>query len=410
MQAQTININWHWNELHDAFFSTKKFVTIRAGRRSGKTYNAFQWLIEVLLDETSSALWVDTVHPNIDAYVDRYLFVGLPNAPAILKNIASFCHYNRQTKLLTLPNRSFIQFGSAEKPQNLEGFEYPYIVLNEAGIILKKNALWDNTIEPMTKNSKAVRIIGTPKGKNKFHQLSHQNHPAFKDYQFSPYQSPYWDNDMLKDIKERVPSTIWQQEYLAEFIEGAGSVFRNISNACDENCRLYEPLGNGQYVMSADLAKHQDFTVIYIADVNQKKVVYQERFNKIDWVFQKKRIVSLWQQWRCEAGIIDSTGIGDTIYDDLSQLGLNFEPFKFTSSTKNALVQNLSVSLDQAKIKFYPFPELINELEIFSYEVSPTGNVRYNAPDGFHDDCVMSLAMLNKLLTETHNYEELFNF
>lgn len=35
-------------------------------------------------------------------------------------------------------NGSILDFGSAERPENMEGFAYDYMVLNEAGIILKK--------------------------------------------------------------------------------------------------------------------------------------------------------------------------------------------------------------------------------------------------------------------------------
>ena len=42
----------------------------------------------------------------------------------------------------------------------------------------------------------------------------------------------------------------------------------------------------------------------------------------------------------------------------------------------------------------YPnIPELINELEIFTYEMGLGGRIRYMAPEGEHDDCVCSLAL-----------------
>lgn len=42
------------------------------------------------------------------------------------------------------------------------------------------------------------------------------------------------------------------------------------------------------------------------------------------------------------------------------------------------------------------FPEindLINELSIFQYEIARGGTVKYSAPSGYHDDCVMALAL-----------------
>jgi hypothetical protein len=36
---------------------------------------------------------------------------------------------------------------------------------------------------------------------------------------------------------------------------------------------------------------------------------------------------------------------------------------------------------------------LLDELAAFEYEILPSGRVRYSAPDGMHDDCVIALAL-----------------
>jgi hypothetical protein len=41
-----------------------------------------------------------------------------------------------------------------------------------------------------------------------------------------------------------------------------------------------------------------------------------------------------------------------------------------------------------------------DELENFEYEYTKTG-VRYSAPDGSHDDCVMSLALATEIHTKS---------
>jgi hypothetical protein len=39
------------------------------------------------------------------------------------------------------------------------------------------------------------------------------------------------------------------------------------------------------------------------------------------------------------------------------------------------------------------FPLLKAELESYSYEITHTGHIQYSAPEGFHDDCVIALAL-----------------
>ena len=91
---------------------------------------------------------------------------------------------------------------------------------------------------------------------------------------------------------------------------------------------------------------------------------------------------------------LDSTGVGDPIYDDLRRAGIKIRGYKFTGESKRVLIENLSITWDEGR---YTIPEeaspLINELKAFTYEISRTGNVRYSAPEGLHDDCVISLAL-----------------
>ena len=68
-----------------------------------------------------------------------------------------------------------------------------------------------------------------------------------------------------------------------------------------------------------------------------------------------------------------------------------FEAFKFTSASKQALMEGLAVAIQQKHITF-PAGPIQAELEAFEYVYERTG-VRYSAPSGLHDDCVMALAL-----------------
>ena len=383
-----IDLDWTWGDLHDAFFLDDKFVCIRTARRSFKTLGGTRWIVEELLDEPRSGIWVDTKHANIDKYVDR-------NFKKLMGDEWSSFHWNSQKKILRFPNDSYIDFGSAERAEMLEGFEYDRGFVNEAGIVLKKANIWDNTLYPMFKKTdNKTRLVGTPKGKGKFHELTKR----YKDIHFTVYDSPYYTQKQLEEIKKQVTAEAWRQEYLAEFLEGSGVVFRNIQ-AC-----IREPQATTGNIMAVDLAKHQDFTVIMVGNNETKEVIYMDRFNQIDWGFQKKRIFNTWEEYGKPKCIIDSTGVGDAIYDDLVANGMQVESFKFTSNSKNEIIQNLSVSMDNGEIYFPNDKTLIDELEIFGYEMTRSGTIKYNAPDGFHDDTVVTLAMLNRLMT---GYKEL---
>ena len=69
-----------------------------------------------------------------------------------------------------------------------------------------------------------------------------------------------------------------------------------------------------------------------------------------------------------------------------------FEGLKFTQSSKQQLMEGLAVAIQRREIHFPHEGPLIRELEMFEYEYTRTG-VRYSAPEGAHDDCVVALAL-----------------
>jgi hypothetical protein len=227
-----INFDWsYWKEFENAFFNDKQYCTIASCRGSGKTFNGFQWILEELFAEPNSlGLWMDTTQNNIYDYVQNYL------QKQILMPIWDRLRLERSgnsPRRLLLPNGSVLKFASAERPDLAEGFRYHYIILNEAGIILKKPNVWDNTLEPMTHprdgRPNKTRLIATPKGRNKFHQLASIENEDWAHYHFSIYDCPLYSDEEAERIKHGKPVEVWRQEYMAEFVEDAGMVFRNYS-------------------------------------------------------------------------------------------------------------------------------------------------------------------------------------
>jgi phage FluMu gp28-like protein len=134
-----------------------------------------------------------------------------------------------------------------------------------------------------------------------------------------------------------------------------------------------------------DLAKSVDHTVIIGLD-KDGNVAYFDRF-QMDWHNTKENIKRL---PRCPI-LIDSTGVGDPITEDLKRENIMVEGLKFTSQSKQQLMEGLATAIQQARIGF-PDGVIVNELEVFEYQFTSNG-VRYSAPSGFHDDCVMALAL-----------------
>jgi len=202
---------------------------------------------------------------------------------------------------------------------------------------------------------------------------------------------------------KRLPQRIFEQEYQAKFIDDGGEVFRGIMDCIAGDLEPYHP--GKTYYAGVDLAKSYDYTVISILDGNGHLCAF-DRFNDISWTVQKQRIIDLCNKYDAYA-VIDSTGIGDPILDDLNA-HIRAIGYKFTNISKRQLIESLAMSIERREITFPEIPELINELSIFTFEQTSGGLIRYSAPDGLHDDIVISLALAHQAYYGNRGHGESF--
>jgi len=301
-------------------------------------------------------------------------------------------------RFIRLVNGAEIWFHSADTEDALRGSGLDGLVIDEAPQV--KQQRWEEELRPslMDKQGWAI-FIGTPKGRNWFHQLyikgqDRAANPEWESWQMPSSVNPWLDPSEIEAAKQGLPELVYRQEILAQFLEGEGTVFRWIDEALVGS--LGDPEPGRTYSLGCDLAKSEDFTVLVALD-EQGHLRGFDRFNQLDWGFIKSRVQAFAKRY---GGIltIDSTGVGDPIFDDLVRASIRVKAFKFTSESKRQIVENLSLIFDQRKITFPSEPKrdmeiLANELKSYTYEKLPSGEIRYGAPEGFHDDCVMALAL-----------------
>jgi hypothetical protein len=91
--------------------------------------------------------------------------------------------------------------------------------------------------------------------------------------------------------------------------------------------------------------------------------------------------------------LIDSSGVGDPVEDELCREKVRVDGYKFTNATKKDLIENLSIMIENQQLSIPQIPVLINELKLYGYKTTRSGNVQYGAPEGYHDDSVIGLAL-----------------
>jgi len=366
--------------------STARFRTLNSGRRFGKSQAAVNEAIKIAVALPPGSIeWV--VAPVFAQAMINWRKFKFFLPKEIIKSV------NKSEKYIELVNESTIWIKSGDNPDTLRGEGIDLVIVDEAAMV--KKDVWEEALRPALADKQGKGIfISTPKGHNWFFDMwTRGQDPEFPDYEswsFPTAANPYIDPKEIDEARRTLPEMIYRQEFLAEFLDEIGAVFRGVEG-CIKGELSPEPVHGDEYVMGVDVAKYVDFTVLCV--LNQRgELVDFERFNQIDWSFQKQRIIAKAEKYNARV-ILDSTGVGDPIFEDMRNYGLNVEGYKFTNESKKQLVEGLSIAIEQNQISYPDIPVLTNELRIFGFEISATGAIKYNAPPGYHDDCVISLAL-----------------
>ena len=381
-----------------------RFTTLNWGRRSGKTMLAAYIALKYLIASDHN-IWIVAPTYDLSKRCWDYLIQWVP---IINKTFGRLLIVNKSQFTIKSKTGSQLALKSSDNPASLLGAGLDLLIVDEAARVIyvvmrppPRSTLTD-------RQGKAI-FISTPYGKNWFYNLYLKGISTDKEHEdYSYFHMKTAENTAIPHIKDDVgkaklelPINDYLQEYEAEFIEGAGSVFRGVRDCLyPVDFRSFPFHGesyneNHVYQGGVDLARLTDFTVATMVDKSQDvfKVVAVDRFNEVDYKVQKPRLTLFSEKFSNPPVNIERNNIGDAVIDDMPP---NFYPFTTTNQSKKDLINNLAILIEQKKIKIPNIPTLVNELEAFSYEITSNGNIKYSAPVGYHDDHVMSLALACK--------------
>jgi phage FluMu gp28-like protein len=373
----------------------ERYTITAAATKCGKTASHIIWIFEqaLQLKDNQSVWWIAPVYQQAEIAFRR------------MKSQVSekdFFISNESKLTLILPNGARIEFKSGEKPDNLYGDDVYAAVVDEASRMREES--WYALRSTLTATKGKCKMIGNVKGKkNWFYKLGERARLGEDDYKFfkiTAYDAAkegILDIEEIEQAKRDLPEFVFKELYLAEPGDDNSNPF-----GLDNIRKCYAPLSSAiPIAFGIDLAKYTDWTVITGLD-NMNRVCYTERFQG-DWMQTKQKIINV--VGRIPAHI-DATGVGDPIVEDLQRILPNIKGFKYTSQSKQQLMEGLVMEIQQHSI-FFPEEPYGFELENFEYEYTRTG-VKYSAPSGMHDDAVNSIALANDC--KKHNRKGIFAF
>lgn len=379
---------WQLEILRDFDNLTSRFMLVNWHRRARKTTLAINLLIrECCKYANRRYVYVTSTYTAAKNIVWR--------DPWMLKRYLPMeivSKVNESEMYVEFKNGSILSLHGGDNPDSLRGINAFGVVMDEAPLC--KRELWEEILRPIIAQdiTRWAMFIFTPSGRNWIYEywVRAKATKEWKTYQLSASQSNIISIDELEKIKKEIPQRVFAQEFENQFTDSATSVFKNVHECVSGT--LESPRSGLTYVTGIDLAKTVDFTVLTTICRETRQVVDWQRFNQLEWTLQKMKIVETVKKFRSLC-VVDSTGIGDPITEDLTRQGISVMPFKITSQTKKDLIERLIISIEQRLVTFPDIIELTEELNAFTYDVTTFGNIRYTAPEGLHDDCVISLAL-----------------
>lgn len=371
---------------------------LAAGRRWRKTTLCVTLMIEAALTG-EPIIWGAPTYDQV--------WTAWEETQRACRGVAAF----NQARMTATLGRGQMIFRSLDDPDNARSKTAAGIIIDEAADV--SEGAYAEVLLPMLMDTGGWLIAaGTPKGRNWFWRecmaawqgdrpdavmfqapsLGVRITPTGLEREPHPLENPHLSFAEIEHLYRTMPERSFRQEVLAEFIDDTGGVFRGVAD-----CATAQPqqrIDGHLYVMGCDWGKYNDYTVLTVIDATTHCMVALDRFNQIDYRLQLERVKVLADRYQPETIVAEKNAMGDPIIEQLFyEHNLPVHPFVTTNASKAKIIDALSLAFERQSLAILNDPVLIGELQAYEATRLPSGLLRYGAPEGMHDDVVMSLAL-----------------
>ncbi len=383
-------------KLHDAqreivgegLHTAPRYRIVLCGRRFGKTTLALSELPkQALRNNGRSYAYLAPTYKYLTPVWDQ---LCRTLAPVVVRKLEN-------QHRLVLINGSTIECWSLDNEDAARGRGYAGVIIDEPALVKRLEDAWIAIRPTLSKDRGWILFTGTPSGRGFFYELYLRglSEPNWRSYHYPTSANPYITPEEIEEARLMMPERLFRQEYLAEWIDDAGGVFRGVQKISVLHPRPHSSAPDHRYIAGVDLARKEDFTVVSVFDADTREQVYLERFNQLSWNVQVGRLARIAADYQLETIAYDATGVGDAVGELISNqlLSTRVLPVLFSANTKGEMLENLAVAIERGELKLLDDVQQRTELQAYQMDKLPSGRYRYSAPSGFYDDCVSALAL-----------------
>lgn len=412
MEQIELNFEYHEKQVELLFAEKVRFKVVGKGRRFGLTRGMITYALDRCFNISGQKiLWVDTTYANIQRYIQRYALPQVKNLP---REIFKWNKINNEIRIrVSTDEESIIDFRSADRPENIEGFGYNLVIINEAGIVLKNENLWLETIRPMMLDYKADAIIGgTPKGKrvkgkeHLFYKLykkcgetptelfpdAVENNGNWKYYNYSSYDNPMLDKEEIDEYVSEISPALRDQEVYGKFIDlNSDRIIKREWFQVSSYRDFEKKPQNIKIIQSWDTAfkknEENDYSVCTTWEITDNKYrlidIFRER---LEFPELKRKVVELNDKFNPNEVIIEDKASGISLLQELErETTIPIKAIK-VDTDKITRVHSITPIIESGNVEIYTLMD-VGLINAFLDECE-------DFPNGEFDDMVDSMSQL----------------
>lgn len=261
-----------------AWNDKERFSALRCGRRWGKT----QMAIAIAGTYATKGNYIGIFAPDYKIMSETYRELEDALLPVTQ-------HSNKTEGLIRLIGGGRIDFWTLNNPKAGRSRKYHGVLIDEAAFADDGMVdIWNKAISPTLFDYKGwAWALSTPNGAsedNWFHQICTNKELGWKEYHAPSNTNPYLPDDEFERIRKSSDPRVFQQEYLAEFVDWNGQAFFSEQSLLEDGKPVQYPERCDQVFAVIDTAlkdqfEHDGTAVTYYA----KNIIHGTPLVILDW-------------------------------------------------------------------------------------------------------------------------------
>ena len=393
---------WSLENVHDR---SERFIIGTTGRQVGKTQTAAMEIDAGMCEplDQFGAPWVgvlgsayDKAELSVNLYIENLTRVFGKNSYRVNQNK----HELTITDAAAGTVGARLKWLSADDAYGVVGYTFSKLIIDEAQAV--PDEVFFKIRPTVDVRDAKVCVFGTPditQAQSWFEGLWLRGQDildtSYHSFSVASWETPWMKPETILDAKKTMPESEFLRLYGGKWTNDMGRLFPNPEIAVTTYVPSFDP--TKRYVASLDLAIYDDFSVLLIAEVSTKTVIFKDRWNQTDPSMSYDRVANTLDRFGNPLLYTDATSpAGMAMSVGLRDRGIRVRPVEFTAQNKLKMLHQLASDIQHRNIMYPDWEDLMLEFRAFVYGRTPSGKLTANAASGFHDDIIMSLVLLNE--------------